>query len=145
MALALTDLFLYSFSNFHVVLLQTLLMAIVAVIITKIHNVTHWFNCLSRNPSISKCSSLIPERLGFKMSLLMLKSSAGQFLNPIRKFTNPQIADSRFSVADFWTDFLPQTFAVKKLKSTANPQINNITGIVAAISKKIRFYDSMYR
>ena len=33
----------------------------------------------------------------------------------------------------------------KKLKSTANLQINNITGIVSAISKKIRFYDSMYR
>ena len=33
----------------------------------------------------------------------------------------------------------------KKLKSTANPQINNITGIVFAISKKIRFYDSVYR
>ena len=35
-------------------------------------------------------------------------------------------------------------FAVKKLKSTANPQIN-ITGIISAISKKICFYDLMYR
>ena len=41
---------LYSFSKFHVVPLHTLLMAIVAVVITKIHNVTRWctlFNCLS--------------------------------------------------------------------------------------------------
>ena len=47
----LTDFFLYSFSNFHVVPLHTLLVAMVAVVITKIHNVTHWctlFNCLSR-------------------------------------------------------------------------------------------------
>ena len=34
----LTDFFLYSFSNFHAVPLHTLLMAIVAVVITKIHN-----------------------------------------------------------------------------------------------------------
>ena len=33
----------------------------------------------------------------------------------------------------------------KKLKSTANPQINNITGIVSAICKKIRIYNSRYR
>ena len=82
------------------------------------------------------------------MSLPMLKSSAGHFGKSVRKSANPQIADSRLWFADLRTDFLPQTFAdfdVKKLKSTANPQINNITGIVSAISKKIRFYDSMYR
>ena len=47
----LTDFFLYSFSTFYVVPLHTLLLAIVAVVITKIHYVTHWctlFNCLSR-------------------------------------------------------------------------------------------------
>ena len=83
--------------------------------------------------------------LGFQMSLPMLKSSAGHFHKPVRKFTNPQIADSRLRVADLRTDFLPQTFAEKKLKSTANLQIINITGTVSAISKKTRFSDSMNR
>ena len=32
-----------------------------------------------------------------------------------------------------------------KKKNRNLPQINNITGIVFAISKKIRFYDSVYR
>ena len=61
--------------------------------------------------------------------------------------TGPQIRKlrTRLRLADLRTDFLPQTFAVKKLKSTANPQINNITEIVSVISKKIRCYDSMYR
>ena len=62
--------------------------------------------------------------------------SAGHFRKPVRKSANPQIADLRFWFADLRTDFLPQTFAVKKLKSTANPQINSITEIVSAISKK---------
>ena len=61
-------------------------------------------------------------------------------------FASPQIEDLRFRFANSRNDFLPQTFAVKKLKSTSNTQINNITGIVFAISKKkIRFFDSMYR
>ena len=67
------------------------------------------------------------------MCLPMLKGSAGDFRKLVRKCANPKIADSRF--ADLRTDFLLQTFAVKKLKSTANPQINIITGIVSAISK----------
>ena len=37
----LTDFFLDSFCNFHVVPLHLQLMAIVAVIIAKVHNVTH--------------------------------------------------------------------------------------------------------
>ena len=75
-------------------------------------------------------------------------TSAGHFRKPVRKSANPQIADLRFWFADLRTDFLPQTFAVKKLKSTANPQINSITEIVSAISKKKtnkRLYNSMYR
>ena len=47
----LTDFFLCSFSNFHVVPLHKLIIATVAVVMTKIRNVTHrctLFNCLSR-------------------------------------------------------------------------------------------------
>ena len=40
MAPVLTDFFLCSFSNFHTVPLHKLLMAIVAIVVTKIHNVT---------------------------------------------------------------------------------------------------------
>ena len=67
--------------------------------------------------------------------------------------TGPQVRKSancglKVLVCGFANRFLTANicgFAVKKLKFTANPQINNITGIVSAISKKIRFYDSMHR
>ena len=72
-------------------------------------------------------------------------SSAGHFRKPVRKSANCVL---KVLVCRFANRFLSANicrFAVKKLKSTANPQINNITGIVSAISKKIRFYDSMHR
>ena len=68
--------------------------------------------------------------------------------------TGPQVRKSancglKVLVCGFANRFLTANicgFAVKKLKSTANPQINNISGIVSAISKKIIcFYDSLYR
>ena len=68
--------------------------------------------------------------------------------------TGPQVRKSancglKVLVCGFANRFLTANicgFAVKKLKFTANPQINNISGIVSAISKKIIcFYDSMYR
>ena len=46
--------------------------------------------------------------------------------------TGPQLHKS----ANCGLKVLVRGFAVKKLKSIANPQINNITGIVSAISKK---------
>ena len=68
--------------------------------------------------------------------------------------TGPQVRKSancglKVLVCGFANRFLTANicgFAVKKLNSTANPQINNIPGNVSAISKKrICFYDSMYR
>ena len=67
--------------------------------------------------------------------------------------TGPQVRKSancglKVLVCGFANRFLTANicgFAVKKLKSTANPQINNITEIVSAISKQIRFHNSMHR
>ena len=70
--------------------------------------------------------------------------SAWYFCKPVRKSENCEL---QVLVCGFANRFLSASicgFAVKKLKSTANSQINNITGIVSAISKKIRFYHSMY-
>ena len=61
--------------------------------------------------------------------------------------TGPQVRKSancglKVLVCGFADRFLTANicgFAVKKLKSTANPQINNITEIVSAISKKYVF------
>ena len=79
------------------------------------------------------------------MSLPVLKSSAGLFHKPVRK---PANCGLKVYVCGFANRCLTASicgFAVKKLKSTANPQINNITEIALAISIKIRFYDSVYR
>ena len=67
--------------------------------------------------------------------------------------TGPQVRKSancglKVLVCGFANRFLTANIcglAVKKLKSTANPQINSITEIVSAISKKKRLYDSVYR
>ena len=71
---------------------------------------------------------------------------AGHFRKPVRKSANCGL---KVLVCEFANRFLTANicgFAVKKLKFTANPQINNISGIVSAISKKlICFYDSLYR
>ena len=67
---------------------------------------------------------------------MFLAASAGHF----RKSANCGL---KILVYGFTNRFLTANicgFAVKKLKSTANPQINNITEIVSAISKKIHFY-----
>ena len=126
LAPVLTDFFLYSFFNFHVMPLHKLLTATVACCCynnnTQRNTLMHFILRPFKNASISKCSLLRPERLGFKMSLPILENSAGHFRKPVRKFANPQIADSRFWFVDLRTDFLPQTFAVKKVKSTANQQ-----------------------
>ena len=113
-------------------------MATVAVALTKIYNVyntlMHFIKLPFKKTSISKCSSLRPERLRFKMSLPMLKSSAGHFHKPICKSANCEL---KVLVCSFENRFLTVNicrFAVKKLKSITNPQIINVTGIVSAIS-----------
>ena len=114
-------------------------MATVAVVITKIHNVTHWctlFNCLSRKQASKIYSSLRPERLGFKMSLLKLKSSAGHFRKPVRKSANCGL---KVLVCRVENRFLTANICRFAVKNWNQPQINNITRIVSAISKKYVF------
>ena len=68
-----------------------------------------------------------------------VRSSAGHFRKLVRKSANCGL---EVLVCGFANRFLTANicgFAVKKLKSTANPQINNITEIVSAISKKKTF------
>ena len=135
--------------NFCVVPLHKLPMATVAVVVTKIHNVTQWcslFNCLSRKQAsqnvhrwnqkvwVSKCLC--------QCWKAVLGTSANQSASPqIRKMRTHGLG-LRICEPISYRKHL--RICGKKLKSTANPQINNITGIVSAISKKIRFYNSMY-
>ena len=70
---------------------------------------------------------------------MCINSSAGHFRKPVCKSTNCGL---KVLVCGFANRFLTANicgFAVKKLKSTANPQINSITEIVSAISKKKTF------
>ena len=77
----------------------------------------------------------------------MLKQSSGTLKCWALPQTGPQVRKSancglKVLVCGFADRFLTANicgFAVKKLKSTANPQINNITEIVSAISKKYVF------
>ena len=76
--------------------------------------------------------------MGFKLSLPMLKSNAGHF----RKLRTQGLGLRIYESISYSKHL---RIRGKKLISTANLHINNITGIVSAISQKIRFYDSMYR
>ena len=69
----------------------------------------------------------------------MDSNSAGNFRKPVRKSANCGL---KVLVCGFANRFLTANicgFAVKKLKSTANPQINSITEIVSAIKKTQKF------
>ena len=71
--------------------------------------------------------------------------SARHFRKSVRKSAKCGL---KVLVCGFANRFLSANFcgfAVKKLKSTTNPQFNNITVIVSAICKKIRIYNSRYR
>ena len=75
-----------------------------------------------KKASISKCSSLKPERLGFKMSWPKLKSSAGHFCKPTNKSVNCGL---KVLVCRFANRFVTANicrFAIKKLKSMSNQQ-----------------------
>ena len=70
----------------------------------------------------------------------MDSNSAGNFRKPVCKSANCGL---KVLVCGFANRFLTANicgFAVKKLKSTANPQINSITEIVSAIKKKTKVY-----
>ena len=86
-----------------------------------------------KKASISKCSSLRSELLGFQMSLPMLKSmfwALPQAGLQVRKLRTQGLG-LRICEPIFYRKHLQ--FCSKKIETTANPQINNITGIVSAI------------
>ena len=92
-----------------------------------------------KKATISKCSSLRPERLGFKMSLPMLKSTAGHFRKPGLQVHKLRTQGLGLQVCEPISHLKHLRICGKKIEIYQNPQINNITGIVSATFKKYVF------